>query len=101
MSFPIYKDHNIEDKIPLNKAWFDNRPIFWSSKDGGLFKIHSIILIAINNNPEYMTISQLYYLFGEELIYKSLKGFENRFEEKTLKRVHATIELCKEVDNAK
>jgi len=90
-------DKNCE--VILNKAWFDT-PIFWSSKDGQLMKIESIIVIAIKNSPIYTTIAVLYFLFGEQAILDTLKENSKLFEENIINRVDRTIKLCKEIDQS-
>jgi hypothetical protein len=95
-----YESYKITDVIRLNKEWFGKyaNAMFWSVGDGQEMEIFRIIAVALSNYPTYLTISTLYFLFGEKHILKMLHDKKLNFSDEVKERVYDAIELCKELE---
>jgi len=89
---------DIYKHIPLDKKIFDNS-MFWSSGHGQMKTIKNIILVALKNNPCYITIAKLYFNFGEDAIRESLRTANVTFSSEVLNDLEKDIALCREVED--
>jgi len=85
-----YENHKLTDIIKVN--WRDVNLI------KGEIEICELIKIALNKDSPYL-MTKFYFLFGEKHILEVLHDKELNFSDEMKKKIHKTIELCKEIDD--